>query len=144
MLHRAFANRFSLIGKKVVLGGFVLALLMVGTGSGFFVKKTEAACSGSTYVSSYFKSNGSYVSGHYRTCPDSSPFNNYSYPGNYNPNTGRISTGSQSSYLNNYYPNGSGSSYNSGYGSTYGSGYGSSYNSGSNSIWGSLRSTISW
>ena len=29
----------------------------------------EAACYGSTYVSGYVKSNGTYVSGHYRTCP---------------------------------------------------------------------------
>ena len=63
----------------------------------------SAACYGSTYVSGYIKSNGSYVSGHYRTCPDSSPYNNYSFPGNYNPNTGRITGGSRSSYIDNYY-----------------------------------------
>ena len=67
----------------------------------------EAACYGSTYVSGYFKSNGTYVSGHYRTCPDRSPYNNYSFPANYNPNTGRITGGSRSSYLDNYYNYGS-------------------------------------
>ncbi len=67
----------------------------------------EAACYGSTYVSGYFKSNGTYVRGHSRTCPDSRPYNNYSFPGNYNPNTGRITGGSRSSYLDNYYNYGS-------------------------------------
>ena len=63
----------------------------------------EAACYGSTYVSGYVKSNGTYVRGHYRTCPDSSPYNNYSFPGNYTHNSGRITGGSRSSYLDNYY-----------------------------------------
>ena len=95
----------------------------------------EAACYGSTYVRGYFKSNGTYVSGHYRTCPDSSPYNNYSFPGNYNPNSGRITGGSRSSYIDNYYgyssysPRAYTSSSYSGYGSSlYGSsgyGYGS-------------------
>ena len=55
------------------------------------------------YVNGYIKSNGTYVAPHYRTAPDSNPYNNYSYPGNYNPNKGTITQGSQSSYLNNYY-----------------------------------------
>ena len=38
-----------------------------------------------------------------RTKPDGNPFNNYGYPGNYNPNTGRYSGGSPDSYLRNYY-----------------------------------------
>ena len=95
----------------------------------------SAACYGSTYVSGYVKSNGTYVSGHSRTCPDSSPYNNYSFPGNYNPNSGRITGGSRSSYIDNYYgyssysPRVYTSSSYSGYGSSlYGSsgyGYGS-------------------
>ena len=95
----------------------------------------EAACYGSTYVSGYFKSNGTYVSGHYRTCSDRSLYNNYSFPGNYNPNSGRITGGSRSSYIDNYYgyssysPRAYTSSSYSGYGSSlYGSsgyGYGS-------------------
>ena len=95
----------------------------------------SAACYGSTYVSGYFKSNGTYVSGHYRTCPDSSPYNNYSFPGNHNPNSGRIAGGSRSSYIDNYYgyssysPRAYTSSSYSGYGSNVfsssGYGYGS-------------------
>ena len=54
-------------------------------------------------VRGYFRKDGTYVKPHYRTAPDSKPYNNYSYPGNYNPNTGRYSTGNPSTYLNRYY-----------------------------------------
>ena len=112
----------------------------------------EASCYGNTYVRGYYRSSGTYVRGHARTCPDSRITNNYSYPGNYNPNTGRISSGSRSSYTSNYGSssygsrNSSYSSYGSrsnrnsvfgGYTSSWSprafSGYGSSYSS---SIWG--------
>ncbi len=62
------------------------------------------------YVNGYYRSNGTYVNGYERTAPDGNPYNNYSYPGNYNPNTGTITGGSASSYLDNYYKNSSGSS----------------------------------
>ena len=62
----------------------------------------KASCSGNTYVRGYSRLSGTYVRGYYRTCPDSSITNNYSYPGNYNPNTGRISRSSTSSYASNY------------------------------------------
>ena len=122
-------NRFSSAGKKIILAGFALGLL-VGVGApGISAKTAEAACYGSTYVSGYIKSNGTYVAGHYRTCPDRSVYNNYSYPGNYNPNTGRISSGSRSSYTKLYSSSYSSprsySSNRSSYGSSYSSGYGS-------------------
>ncbi len=41
------------------------------------VKNTEASCS--TRVSGYYRSNGTYVSGHSRSCADGNPYNNYSY-----------------------------------------------------------------
>lgn len=63
------------------------------------------------HVNGYYRSNGTYVNGYERTAPDSSPYNNYSYPGNYNPNTGNITGGNADTYLNNYYNNSSGSTY---------------------------------
>lgn len=73
------------------------------------------------YVNGYYRSNGTYVNGYERTAPDGNPYNNYSYPGNYNPNTGSITGGSQSTYLNNYYDTSSGysSPSYSGYNYTY-------------------------
>ena len=84
--------------KKYVL----LILLLVVSISVFIVQQVDAG-----YVRGYFRKDGTYVNGYYRTNPDSSPYNNYSYPGNYNPNTGKTSTGNPSTYLNNYYNNSS-------------------------------------
>jgi hypothetical protein len=66
------------------------------------------------YVNGYYKSNGTYVNSYERTAPDGNPYNNYSYPGNYNPNTGSITGGNADTYLNNYYNKSS-----SGVGSSY-------------------------
>lgn len=63
-------------------------------------------------VKGYYRSNGTYVQPHVRSSPDSNPFNNYSYPGNYNPYTGKTATGNESTYLDNYYNRSS--NYNSG------------------------------
>ena len=54
-------------------------------------------------VKGYYRQNGTYVQPYSRTRPDSNPYNNYGFPGNYNPNTGEYSTGSVESYLRNYY-----------------------------------------
>lgn len=55
------------------------------------------------YVNGYTRRDGTYVSGYYRTPPDSNPYNNQAYPGNYNYNTGRTTPGDQSDYLSDYY-----------------------------------------
>jgi len=54
-------------------------------------------------VSGYYRKDGTYVQPHYRTNPDRNPYNNYSYPGNYNPNTGGTTPGNPNTYLNRYY-----------------------------------------
>ena len=43
-----------------------------------------------------------YVAPHRQTNPDSSPRNNYNFPGNYNPNKGAITPGDQDKYLDRY------------------------------------------
>ncbi|MCX5884294.1 MAG: hypothetical protein NT096_00015 [Proteobacteria bacterium] len=45
-----------------------------------------------TYVNGYQRSDGTYVSGHYRSTPDGNPNNNWSTKGNYNPYTGQAGT----------------------------------------------------
>ena len=42
------------------------------------------------YVNPYYRSDGTYVGGHYRSSPDSSVSNNWSYSGNTNPYTGEV------------------------------------------------------
>jgi hypothetical protein len=45
------------------------------------------------HVNGYFRKDGTYVQPHQRSSPDGLKSNNYSYQGNYNPNTGRITGG---------------------------------------------------
>lgn len=45
-----------------------------------------------TYVNGYTRKDGTYVAPHYRTAPDSNPYNNYSTRGNTNPYTGEEGT----------------------------------------------------
>ena len=52
----------------------------------------------SVYVRPHYRSNGSYVEGHYRTAPDSSRLNNWSTEGNTNPYTGKQGTVDPYSY----------------------------------------------
>ena len=54
------------------------------------------------YVEGYYRKNGTYVQPHYRSSPDKSPYNNYSYPGNINPYTGKEATGNPETYLKRY------------------------------------------
>lgn len=74
-------------------------------------------------VKGYYRSNGTYVAPYQRSAPDSNPYNNYSFPGNTNPYTGKTAGGSSTSYLNNYYKNSSPSNiYSGGYSGIYSSG----------------------
>ena len=105
------SDNMLLIGQQSVAFRRVVLTLMApvifsGLAAAALPETAQAACYGSTYVSGYYRSNGTYVGGHYRTCPDSTRTNNFSYPGNYNPNTGRISSGSiygNSSYSRSSY-----------------------------------------
>jgi hypothetical protein len=53
-------------------------------------------------VRGYTRRDGTYVAPHQRTSPDRNPYNNYSFPGNYNPNTGRNTPGNSDTYLDRY------------------------------------------
>lgn len=79
--------------KSIILAAVLLVLIS-------FLTVTLADADG---VRGYYKQNGTYVQPHYRTSPDRNPYNNYSFPGNYNPNTGRITPGNPDTYLNRYY-----------------------------------------
>lgn len=58
---------------------------------------------GNVPVRGYFRKDGTYVAPHVRSAPDGNPYNNYSYPGNFNPNTGTITPGNPDTYLDKYY-----------------------------------------
>jgi hypothetical protein len=57
-------------------------------------------------VSGYYRSNGTYLQPHYRSNPNRTPIDNYSFKGNTNPYTGRQGT--------NYYRHSPSSPYYSG------------------------------
>lgn len=75
---------------------FVMALVMLI--SFLTISLAEAG-----WVRGYYRSDGTYVRPHYRTNPDGNPYNNYSFPGNYNPNTGKITPGNPDTYSNRHY-----------------------------------------
>src|SRR5689334_6919142 len=66
---------------------------------------------GYTYVNPTYRSNGSYVEGHYRTNPNNTRNDNWSTVGNTNPFTGQAGTKPRDSYNSSYYSNGSSSYY---------------------------------
>ena len=57
------------------------------------------------HVRGYYRKDGTYVQPHQRSKPDGNPYNNYSYPGNTNPHTGKVATGNPNTYLKNYHKN---------------------------------------
>jgi hypothetical protein len=59
-----------------------------------------------TSVHGCTRRNGTYVQQHWRSNPDRSPYNNYSFPGNANPHTGKIAPGNPDTYLRNRYGHG--------------------------------------
>jgi hypothetical protein len=68
------------------------------------------------WVNGYYKSNGTYVEGHYRTAPDNNTYNNYSTYPNINPYTGKRGTVKPNS---NSYGNSYGNSYSNPYNNQY-------------------------
>jgi hypothetical protein len=57
------------------------------------------------HVKGYYRKNGTYVQPYVRSSPDGNPYNNYSYPGNTNPYTGKVAAGNPNTYLARYYNN---------------------------------------
>ena len=55
-----------------------------------------------TWVNGYFKEDGTYVPGHWRSDPDGDPSNNWTTKGNSNPYTGKPGTKSVPSYNCSY------------------------------------------
>jgi len=57
------------------------------------------------YVNGYYRSNGTYVQGHYRTAPNSTNLDNFSTKGNTNPYTGKSGWITPDNNSSNYYNN---------------------------------------
>lgn len=74
----------ALIAIVFLAAGTTVASAQYGYGTG--------SNSRSTYVQPRFNSNGTYTSGHQRTAPNNTQYDNYGTRGNYNPYTGRTGT----------------------------------------------------
>ena len=75
--------------KKLIAILIVLASLFTLVGISF----------ADVYVRGYVRRDGTYVRPHWRSDPDTLPYNNWSYPGNVNPYTGRRAPGSSDRYI---------------------------------------------
>lgn len=83
-----------IFGRVLILGIVLVSSLLALTADGLLSQ---------VRVRGYYRKDGTYVRPHLRTRPDGNPYNNYSFPGNYNPNTGQITPGNPETYLRNYY-----------------------------------------
>jgi len=68
-----------------------------------YYNKDSNLYSNDIWVDGYYRNDGTIVRGHYRSAPDGNPYNNWSYPGNTNPYTGKTATGNPDTYISNYY-----------------------------------------
>jgi hypothetical protein len=100
--------------KKLLLSAFSL-----------FALSAASLANAQVHVDGYYRNNGTYVAPHYRSAPNSTVTDNYSFKGNTNPYTGSVGT--------NTYPNSPSSPYYSGGAPNPRTSYG---NSGSSSLYG--------
>ena len=82
-----------MLSNKITLIGILIITVCLA-----FIMPVEA----DVWVEGYYKDDGTYVEGHWRSDPDGNPYNNWSYPGNLNPYTGEVADGNPSTYLKNY------------------------------------------
>ncbi len=82
---------------KLIRLSIVLAVVLT-----FLVPTVEALAGGDVNVEGYYRKDGTYVQPHVRSAPDGNPYNNYNFPGNYNPNKGQITPGDPNKYLERY------------------------------------------
>lgn len=87
---------------RTIASLFIVKLMLITIGLTVLASIDDAEAR-RVRVRGYFRKDGTYVRPHYRTAPDGNPYNNYSFPGNCNPNTGKYSTGNPSTYLKRYY-----------------------------------------
>lgn len=86
--------------KRFLLAAAFAAALL--TPAAIAPTQTHAACYGSTWVNGYYRADGTYVSGHYRSCPNGSTRDNWTTRGNENPWTG--TPGTRDPYSTPWYP----------------------------------------
>jgi len=92
----SYIRRDIMKNKQIIISAILILII-------FSLFLSLAFASDDVKVSGYYRKDGTYVKGHYRSSPDSDPTNNWSFPGNVNPYTGKVATGNPETYLKNYY-----------------------------------------
>lgn len=82
LLNLAQAWRYNVPTMRKLIHTLLISLLVVGTLSFGSVSLADV------WVNSYYRSDGTFVQGHYRTAPNRYKYDNYSTWGNTNPYTG--------------------------------------------------------
>ena len=104
--------------RKLLLGFIFLLVLGLGFSPASSVLRVPTLTDGDAIsdiqeaeaavrVKGYYRKDGTYVKPHYRSNPDGNPYNNWSFPGNVNPYTGKVAPGNPDTYLKNYNKSGS-------------------------------------
>ena len=89
------------LSSALLVVGFFVLLLTPTTEA--FAGGGKGSSGGPVHVDGSFRKDGTYVQPHVRSAHDGSPYNNYGFPGNYNPNKGQITPGDPNKYLERYY-----------------------------------------
>ena len=77
-------SRFALGFTRLALGIFIAF---------FALSAPSHNVDAAVRVDGYVRKDGTYVAPHYRSNPDGNPYNNWSFPGNTNPYTGKVAPG---------------------------------------------------
>jgi hypothetical protein len=91
------------VKSKRLPAAFAALVFIIGILAPLAVEARKGGGGGKVNVRGYYRKDGTYVRPHTRTAPDGNPHNNYSLPGNYNPNKGEITPGDPDKYLERYY-----------------------------------------
>ena len=83
----------------------IMGLVLCGT---VHAQVASAGSQDDVAVKGYVRSDGSYVQPHQQSAPNGNPYDNYSFPGNVNPHTGKVAPGNPDTYLRHYYEASSG------------------------------------
>lgn len=98
-----------LLAFAVLLIPAIVAPISAPAADDFYAKDygVQLVPVGNVYVRGYRRKDGTYVRPHYRSRPDGNLYNNFLFPGNVNPYTGKVAPGNPDTYLRNYQGRGS-------------------------------------
>jgi len=89
-------------GYLLTLAALAALLSQVSVPTGSVRTERVQVAQSDEYVNGYVRRDGRYVAPHHQSAPDGNPYNNYGFPGNVNPFTGKVAPGNPDTYLRNH------------------------------------------